>query len=165
VKFDLAASTKVSERYSVWSVKSGVHGVKMENVRHVFEKQMFCPMGTVDKDGNPVLFSKLRFYFPSATSATEVIHALIYSFKYMVRDEKACTDGITLFYNTEGWSMKNFSLSLVKPFIDAVTGKYPIRIRKMYAYNAPDVFLKMWNGLKILFPSAFYSCMLVLKLT
>lgn len=136
IKFNIKTATKVSENYAAWSRERNIHGLKLVDVQHELEKQIYVvgpPQSFQrNKDGHATLYFRPANMFPKDTNATDLIRGVTYQLTCMTEEEDTAVNGICILTDMTGWTpTHNFSLPLTQALIGIMQGRFPCRIRRM----------------------------------
>lgn len=107
--------------------------------------------GGFDKVGRPVIYCKPSLFFPSmVTDQDELVAFFVYYMDTLLSmAAKNNQEDFTAIADLAGWSMKNFSMELMRIMIGLLQNHYPERLGRVFVINAPWVFRGAW---KMIYP-------------
>lgn len=128
---------------------------KDEKLKHILESDVIvAPTGMKDKNGNTVLVGRLRNNDMSdGRTAEDVVRMVLCVMDRAMEDEDTQMNGVAIFHDLNGLSVKNLSPTIPRILLNALIGHFPIRIQGAYLLNAPIFFRGMFSAISLMMPS------------
>ena len=99
------------------------------------------------KDGRLLLMSQVRFFWPKlVTDPIQIVYLFVFYVDRIVKEaEEIGQETFVIIIDLEGFTMANFSLSLIKIGLSCLQEHYPERLGRAYVVNAPFIFTAAWR--------------------
>ena len=116
-----------------------------------------CPTNVRGKHGEKLLFGRFRFNDLSSWSPQDLCRAIVYLVETALISEETQDKGVLVLHDLSGIGQNNISIQVPKLLLPIVLGKYPVKVKGIYIYNAPWWFQGPLQVVKLLMPSKIRS--------